>query len=88
MYVIHVCDPHLIFYVHKLHTTFILYIGNYNFAMISHRESYVFEDRCRLCADESPSYVERLNTNVCPDCYSWAQESVGIGNLGIRVLDE
>jgi hypothetical protein len=51
--------------------------------MIAHRESYAFEDDCKFCAHETP-LVSEVNTKVCPDCYSWITESVGLETLGIR----
>jgi hypothetical protein len=52
---------------------------------MSTRESYVFDKNCSLCAQESLALVPRINTRVCPNCFDWVSESVGLDNLGIVV---
>ena len=55
--------------------------------MITHRESYVFDNDCKFCAQEkSSSYVSKVNTKICEDCYAWVSASVGLSNLGIEQL--
>lgn len=52
--------------------------------MITHRESYVFDTECKFCAQNSEKLVSEVNTRICPDCYTWIANSVGLINLGIR----
>lgn len=56
--------------------------------VLSHRESYIFDNCCRLCAKESEDFVPSLNTLICSKCFSWAEKSVGLGTLGIVSLEE
>lgn len=53
--------------------------------MINHRESYAYENDCRFCAQESP-LVSQVNTRVCPDCYSWLSDTVGLSSIGIHTV--
>lgn len=56
--------------------------------LITHRESYVYDTECKFCAQESERLVSDVNTKICPDCYSWISNSVGLINLGIRRTSE
>ena len=55
--------------------------------MITHRESYAFDTDCKFCAQESP-LVAQVNTRVCPECFSWLSEYVGLANVGIQRVAE
>jgi hypothetical protein len=56
-------------------------------AMITHRESYVYDEDCKFCAQEKTSrYVPEVNTRICEDCFTWASGDVGLVNLGIEPL--
>jgi hypothetical protein len=54
--------------------------------MIVYRESYAFDTDCKFCAQETP-LVSQVNTRVCPDCFTWISEAVGLETLGIRTTD-
>ncbi len=56
--------------------------------MISHRESYIYDEDCKFCASETRSLIPKVNTRICPDCYSWISSSVGLVNLGIEHVKE
>jgi hypothetical protein len=71
-----------------VHTSFIREVSYPYLTMITHRESYVFDTECKFCAHESERLVSEVNTKICPDCYSWASDSVGLSNLGIRRASE
>jgi hypothetical protein len=51
------------------------------------RESDLFDSECKFCAHEPKTFVAQVNTKICPSCYSWIAESVGLANLGIRSAD-
>lgn len=55
--------------------------------MITHRESYAYDTDCKFCAQET-LLVAEINTRMCPDCYSWISENVGLSNLGIQSVAE
>jgi hypothetical protein len=71
-----------------LHTSFYRGPSQFLGSMITHRESYVFDTECKFCAQESEKLVSRVNTRICPDCFSWINDSVGLLNLGIRSVAE
>lgn len=56
--------------------------------MITHRESYVFDPECKFCAHDKEHLVSDVNTKICPDCYTWISNSVGLINLGIMPASE
>jgi hypothetical protein len=51
--------------------------------MITHRESYIFDNECRFCAHESERLVPEVNTRICRECFNWIADSVGLQNIGI-----
>ena len=55
--------------------------------MITHRESYAYDTECKFCAHETP-LIPEVNTRVCPDCYTWLSDQVGLENLGIRAIPD
>lgn len=51
---------------------------------MSTRESYIYDDDCKFCAHSAETMVAHVNTNICPTCYTWIADSVGLVNVGIR----
>ena len=54
---------------------------------ITTRESDIFDNECKFCAHVPKTFVEHVNTKICPSCYTWIAESVGLGNIGIRTTE-
>ncbi len=54
---------------------------------VTTRESDLFDNECKFCAHEPETFVAQVNTKICPSCYSWIAESVGLVNVGIRPLE-
>ena len=54
---------------------------------ITTRESDIFDNECKFCAHEPKTLVEHVNTKICPSCYTWIAESVGLANIGIRTTE-
>jgi hypothetical protein len=54
---------------------------------VTTRESDLYDNECKFCAHETQTLVAHVNTKICPSCYSWAADSVGLVNLGIRPTD-
>ena len=50
---------------------------------VTTRESDLFDNECRFCAREPETFVAQINTKICPSCYSWIADSVGLVNVGI-----
>jgi hypothetical protein len=60
-------------------------VGLQRVVMINYRDSYSYETHCKFCAEET-SLVEEVNTRVCPECYSWIEDSIGLSTLGIHAV--
>ncbi|HKW05488.1 MAG TPA: hypothetical protein VJN71_09340 [Nitrososphaerales archaeon] len=65
------------------HAYHFYFSGSLICSMITYRESYAFDTECKFCAQES-ELIPEVNTRVCPECYSWLANSVGLVNLGIQ----
>jgi hypothetical protein len=69
------------------HTIFYSGLFIISYTMITHRESYVFDTECKFCAHDTEKLVSQVNTKICPDCFTWIADSVGLMTLGIHLLD-
>lgn len=54
---------------------------------VTTRETDLYDNECKFCAHEAKNFVAHVNTKICPECYSWVAESVGLTTLGIRPSD-
>jgi hypothetical protein len=53
---------------------------------ISHRESYIFDESCRFCADDTEELVAQVNTQICPECFTWLSNSLNPADFGITSI--